>query len=675
MAANVRGFWGKESNTIRVLVLAFVAATILGAGTGSAGGLPIRSAAVAWTSTPVQGIIRAIGVDSAGNVYLAGYVLSDRGVCAARRVFGILITTPCHDAFVTKLDPTGMRVLYQTILGGTSEDEATAIAVDSVGNAYVLGTTYSADFPVSANAAQRQYGGPEPDGYGMSPLSVGGDLFIAKLDSTGKLLYSTFLGGPDNEYATQIRIDAGGNAYVSGGTLSSRFSTTPGAYLVSSQSGGGVVAKISPTGTQVAWATYLGRDGDFFTAAIDLDKAGTTLYAAVGLMVTKLSRDGAYQGAFRVPGEVGGGLALDSQGNMWIVGMTKFGVAVIAKAKPDGSGLVFETRFGSGAAGARAVAIDEMDRAVVAGEATGVPVTADALLPTPPASPGFLVVFDPDGTVVYGSYALDPVVALALGGPGEIYYATDGGLVTKTILTASPLPSVGYLVNAASFGRKDRVVPGEIVSLFGSTLGPRDGVGLQLDPNGRVATSLAGTRLLFNSVPSPLLYVSDRQINAVVPFELPVGKTAWAEVEAGGQKSAPLYVDVESVAPELFTVAGSPTGQVAALNQDGTLNSPENPALQGSTISLFATGGGAFDPPLANGQLGPVPPSLLALPVYASFAGSSGEVLFAGSAPGLVAGVVQVNVRLPASLPAGSNIGVGLTIGSASSSGGSIAVR
>ena len=626
---------------------------------------------VVWTTAAAQGSISALALDQSGNVYLTGLTPSGRGICATVRVFGSAETFPCNDAFVTKLDSTGTQTLYNTILSGLSEDEAASIAVDGVGNVYILGTTYSADFPVSANAAQIQYAGPPPNGESYVPLSSGGDLFIAKLDASGKLLYSTFLGTSDNEYAGRIRIDTVGNAYVSGRTESSRFPTTPGSYIGSLQFGGGVVAKINTTGTQVAWATYI--DSGSKIAAVDLDRAGTAVYAAVGGKVTKLSTDGkssVYSNLFGQAEDSAADLAVDSRGSAWVVGASRFGVAFIRKVKSDGSGLAFESQNGTGASGAYAVAVDSLDRAFVAGASTNIPVTADALLPTPPAAaPGFVMLLNSDNTVLYASYAPAPIRALAIGRAGQVY-ATDGKSVTRTDLdiAATATPRVSYLVNAASFLNTGRVTPGEIVTLFGSSLGPSQGVGLKLDSSGQVATSLAGTRVLFNDIAAPLLYVSDRQVNTVVPFEIQAGTAAQVEVVANAQNSAPLSIDVVSSVPEIFTQT-SPIGQAAALNQDSTPNSPQNPALQGSIISLFATGGGSLDPVLADGQVCPVPPSLLTLPTEVRFQGVPGDVQFAGSAPGLVAGAIQINVRIP-NLPAGVNmdaVNVSLKIGTVGS--------
>jgi hypothetical protein len=268
--------------------------------------------AVVYTSTLLQqGTIYDLATDTAGDVYMTGLVASGRGVCGLSSFFGRTYIIPCNDAFVAKLDPTGTQVLYYTVLGGISEDHAVSITADSAGNAYVLGNTYSTDFPVSANAAQTKFAGP------TGPILLdltGGDLFIAKLDPFGRLLYSTFLGGPGNDVAGRIRIDLAGNAYVSGFSYSSDFPTTAGVYLSGRAIGGPVVAKINPAGTQLVWATYLHLN--FGRSGLDVDAAGA-VYVASGPAVVKLGADGGsllYRTTFGQKLDVTYDLAADSQG-------------------------------------------------------------------------------------------------------------------------------------------------------------------------------------------------------------------------------------------------------------------------------------------------------------------------------------------------------------------------
>jgi uncharacterized protein (TIGR03437 family) len=165
---------------------------------------------------------------------------------------------------------------------------------------------------------------------------------------------------------------------------------------------------------------------------------------------------------------------------------------------------------------------------------------------------------------------------------------------------------------------------------------------------------------LFNGVAAPLLYVSSGLINTVVPFG--AQGVMQVAIETAGQSVPILPLATTSAASGLFTLP-SPAGQAAVLNQDGTVNSPQIPTARGSIISLFATGFGAFNPPLVDGEVAPVPASTLTLPLqvyFGSVLGSPGRVLgnimFAGSAPGVIAGVVQINVQVPSNLPAGVDL-------------------
>ncbi|HKZ62878.1 MAG TPA: PKD domain-containing protein [Thermoplasmata archaeon] len=152
------------------------------------------------------------------------------------------------DAFVAKLDPTGGSLLYSTYLGGEDWDRGFSIAVSS-GAAYVTGETLSIDFPVTSGAFNTTGG-------------TGGDAFVAKLDPTGgSLLYSTYLGGVDWDVGFSIAVSSGA-AYVTGGTFSTDFPVTPGAYDMGFD---GVcdafVAKLDPTGGSLLYSTYLGGGG------------------------------------------------------------------------------------------------------------------------------------------------------------------------------------------------------------------------------------------------------------------------------------------------------------------------------------------------------------------------------------------------------------------------------
>ncbi len=198
-----------------------------------------------------------IAVDSEGNAYITGKTSSSNipAINAKYPNFG-----GESDAFVTKLNASGTEVLYSTYLGGNDSDFGWDIAVDSVGNAYITGTTYSANFP-AVNAKYPYLGG-------------GSDAFVTKLNASGaQVLYSTYLGGNISEAGFDIAVDSTGNAYVTGYTESTNFPTVNAIY----PNFGGVkdafVTKFNAGGTQVLYSTYLGGNDSDHGSSIAVDSA------------------------------------------------------------------------------------------------------------------------------------------------------------------------------------------------------------------------------------------------------------------------------------------------------------------------------------------------------------------------------------------------------------------
>jgi len=226
------------------------------------------------------------------------------------------------------------------------------------------------------------------------------------------------------------------------------------------------------------------------------------------------------------------------------------------------------------------------------------------------------------------------------------------------------------VVNAASFVGGG-VAPGEIVTIFGAAMGPSGTVPLSLAADGRLDTVLAGARILFNGAPAPLLYVSDTQSSAIVPYALAGQSSVDVQVEYQGVPSDVVTVPVLPSRPGIFSLDDSGQGLLAIVNEDGSVNSPSNPAARGSIVSIYATGGGEQDPAVADGQiLSDVLPRT-SLPIFLTFdsgdevSGTSalGEVLYAGGSPGSVAGLLQLNVRVPPDALAGNAVAFSLIIG------------
>jgi uncharacterized protein (TIGR03437 family) len=187
-------------------------------------------------------------------------------------------------------------------------------------------------------------------------------------------------------------------------------------------------------------------------------------------------------------------------------------------------------------------------------------------------------------------------------------------------------------------------------------------------------TGLGGVQsVLFNGVPGPLLYTTAGQVGAIVPYAT-TGGTVLVVAQAAGTASNPFGVGFAPTAPGVFTANGSGRGQAAALNQNLTPNSDSAPASVGSVIALFATGEGQTNPPGVDGRTtGSVIPTPIA-PVSVTIGGVPATVNFAGSAPGVIAGVMQVNAVVPPGVS--GTVPVIITVGAASSqSGVTIAVR
>jgi uncharacterized protein (TIGR03437 family) len=227
--------------------------------------------------------------------------------------------------------------------------------------------------------------------------------------------------------------------------------------------------------------------------------------------------------------------------------------------------------------------------------------------------------------------------------------------------------SAAGIVNSASYAG-GRVSPGEVVVIFGSGFGPDALAGSQLDNRGYVSTSLANTQVLFDGVAAPMIYAVAGQVSAVVPYEIR-GKSA-TQVQVAYQNLASNIVSmpVATTIPGIFTSDASGHGQGAIINQDGTMNSASNPAPVGSIVAVYATGEGQTNPDGVDGKPDDSPaPVPVAQPVTATIGGAPATVQYAGGAPSLVAGVMQVNVQIPQGTPAGSAVPLVINVGAQSS--------
>jgi len=235
-----------------------------------------------------------------------------------------------------------------------------------------------------------------------------------------------------------------------------------------------------------------------------------------------------------------------------------------------------------------------------------------------------------------------------------------------------PQPAISTVTSAASYDSTG-VSPGEIVAIFGQGLGPATGVNLQLDSNGLLTTSLGGTQVFVNGNAAPLVYASNGQVNAIVPYEVAQAQTANVVVVYRGNASAASPIAVSAVKPGIFTGSSSGHGQGAILNQDYGVNGPASPAQRGQYVIIYGTGEGVTTPPGMDGRVssaGGTPLPNVAASCSVTIGGEPATVYYCGEAGDLTSGVVQLNVLVPESVVPGSAVPVTITVGGVASQAG-----
>jgi hypothetical protein len=373
----------------------------------------------------------AIAVDSSGSVYVTGTANSVNFPSTPGAFQTANEGNGGSNAFITKLNPEGTRLVYSTLLGGNSDyanDYGLGIAVDSSGDAYVTGAASSTDFPVYPNPGAFQ-----------TTNAGGANAFVTELNPDGTaLLYSTYLGGDaggcGGDYGNAIALDSSGNAYVTGHASSKNFPVTANAYQSMNNNyctGNAFVTKLNSSGTAEVYSTYLGGSaghvGDYAQGiAVQAGYAYVTGLASStnfpvfpsnttyqnfndgqqNAFITKLSLDGTaliystYLGGSYA--DSGSAIALDSAGDIYVTGVAgskDFPVttgafqqktntcclggtnAFVTELNPEGTSLVYSTYLGgSGSDSASSIAVDGLGEAYVTGitSSTNFPVTKGA---------------------------------------------------------------------------------------------------------------------------------------------------------------------------------------------------------------------------------------------------------------------------------------------------------
>src|ERR1017187_2680749 len=229
-------------------------------------------------------------------------------------------------------------------------------------------------------------------------------------------------------------------------------------------------------------------------------------------------------------------------------------------------------------------------------------------------------------------------------------------------------PAVTAVANVASYANGP-ISPGEMVVIFGSGMGPPSVVGFQLDQQGRIANTLSQVQVLFDGSPAPLIYVSAKQISAMVPYGITGKASTQIQVVYQGSTSDSFQKPIAPSAPGIFTADSSDQGQAAMTNADGSYNTSSNPAAPGSYVTFYLTGEGQTNPSGSDGNIA-TSTANVGLPITVQIAGRTAQLLYAGSAPGNVNGFAQINAVISADLQYGGNLPLVVQVGGVFSQSG-----
>lgn len=460
-------------------------------------------------------------------------------------------------------------------------------------------------------------------------------LFAAKLDSTGqKILYSAVIAGMNCDscgtpnvsrtVGIGIAVDGSGNAVVAGDTNSTDLPVNSGGNSIPAA----FVFKINASGSEIAYFTYLASGGS----------VGNFFFPDTGAASP---------------------IVADTSGNAYIAGSMNDSSGkpqtFVVELSPEGAG-VWSVLLGSSAGSwANAISLDSSDAVWITGTTGTMSAPGESFveqLVSPGPAPPYSAQFPTGGAGQ--AIAIDP--------SGAVHFAGALGLVS-TLTPSQPLaPRVLSIVNAASNQLSGTIAPGEVISIYGpglSITAPATAAPL----NGVFPNTLGGVQVLVNGSPVPLLYVSDSQINAEIPSPIPDAMSGIADVQV--VQTVVMWDPVQqityivtlpdfrlAVASSSFAVFEKAGGSMAVLNQDGTVNKIANPAKPGSVVSIWATGFGAAAGPV-NGSVATAANNYCdSCQVVLNYESTNipETVQYAGSSPGLIDGLTQINFMIPTEL-------------------------
>jgi uncharacterized protein (TIGR03437 family) len=582
-----------------------------------------------------------VAVDSAGNLYLAD-TFNNR----IRKVSNAVIATVAGNGTLGFSGDNGPAASAQLAYPW-------GVAVDSVGNLYIADYGNNRVRKVSGGAITTVAGngtlgfsgdnGPATSAQFYAPAGLAvdslGNLYIAdygnnRIRKVSGGLVTTVAGGGaslgDNGPATSaqlnlpygIAVDSTGNLYVAdwGNNRIRKISN-------------GVITTVAGTGTR----GFSGDNGP----AIDAQLANPE------------------------------GVAVDSAGNLYIAdfgnsSIRKVSAGVITTVAGNG------TPGFSGDKGPATSAQLHLPYGVAVDSAGNVYIGDSGNNRVREVSKGVITTVAGNGTFGFSGDGGPPTSAqlanpygVAMDFAGNLYIGDTGN---NRIRISAPPPVIKGVVNAASY-LGGSVSPGELVAIFGTAMGPAAAAYGATDPfTGKLATTIGGVEVLFNGVAAPMVYAGSTQISAVVPYEIALSPNPSVSIQYMGQVSNAYQVNSAATAPGLFTENSSGSGPGAILNQDNSVNGLGNPAANGSIVQMYLTGEGQTNPQGVTGAITTAtlpPPQVTPAPLLSVgvlIDGQPASYVYAGEAPGQVAGVMQLNVRIPSTARPG-NLSITVSIG------------
>ena len=455
------------------------------------------------------------------------------------------------------------------------------------------------------------------------PAGNGTHSFLLRLDaSASSVEYATYVAGSYDDEVSTVAVDPMGAAYLLGTTSSPDFPLTFG-----SVSGAATfLLRLTADGTRPAWSVIVGAPNAGQLVVDSAGEATVTLTAPnYGERLYHFRADGTV--AFTKSG-IGFNLGLDPAGNIYAAGDYNRGNRPV-KNTTAACWRSFLSVFSSSGELLQATWLPPQ-----AGTVNGMAVSGSAVFVQ-----GLEQVAIPITTILTRLSQKATFVRQTL----SLACVTDAAIYQ---VPGTSAPNPGFYSNVPN-----GIAPGELVTLFGTGLGPENA----RQPDGvPLPKELAGVQVTFDGTQAPLLYVQDAQINAIAPWGLATGQDSQVCVTYGAARTNCIRVPMVDSGPAVFTSDGT---NAIAVNQDGSVNSADHPAPRGSVVTIWATGLGPIRPvpddgavigePLPANQF---PVTATTVDVYGKFGPriNTWEVPYSGPAPGMAAGVSQINLRIPA---------------------------